>query len=65
MTSTKNKHSKKSTLVARGAATQPGSSCVFAPLATNVDLWNPSIQQKHAKNLITASSVGLVIVTPH
>ena len=28
----------KSTLVARGADTQLGSSCVSAPLATNVDL---------------------------
>ena len=28
-------------LVARGADTQLGSSCVSAPLATNVDLWNP------------------------
>ena len=35
------KHTNKSTLVARGADTQLGSSCVLAPLATNVDLWNP------------------------
>ena len=35
------KHANKSTLVARGADTQLGSSCVSAPLATNVDLWNP------------------------
>ena len=37
------KHAKKSTLVARGVDTQLGSSCVLAPLATNVDLWNPII----------------------
>ena len=39
-----NKHSakhKKSTLLVRGAGTQLGSSYVLAPLATNVDLWNP------------------------
>ena len=35
------KHTNKSTLVARGVDTQLGSSCVSAPLATNVDLWNP------------------------
>ena len=35
------KHTNKSTLVARGADTQPGSSFVSAPLATNVDLWKP------------------------
>ena len=29
----------KSTLVARGANTQLGPSCVSAPLATNVDLF--------------------------
>ena len=29
------------TLVAIGADTQLGYSCVSAPLATNVDLWNP------------------------
>ena len=28
-------------LVAGGADTQLGSSCVLAPLATNVDLWKP------------------------
>jgi len=33
------KHINKSTLVARGADTQLGSSCVSVPLA-NVDLWN-------------------------
>ena len=35
------KHTNKSTLLARGVDTQLGSSCVSAPLATNVDLWNP------------------------
>ena len=35
------KHANKSTLVARGADTQLGPNCVSAPLATNVDLWNP------------------------
>ena len=35
------KHTNKSTLVARGADTQLGSSGVLAPVATNVDLWNP------------------------
>ena len=35
------KHINKSMLVARGADTQLESSCVSAPLATNVDLWNP------------------------
>ena len=35
------KHANKSTLVTRGADTQLGSRCVSAPLATNVDLWNP------------------------
>ena len=34
------KHTNKSTLVARGADTQVGSSCILAPLATNVDFWN-------------------------
>ena len=34
------KQANKSTLVARGADTQLGFSCVSAPLATNVDLWN-------------------------
>ena len=34
------KQANKSTLVARGADTQLGSSCVSAPLATNVNLWN-------------------------
>ena len=32
------KHTNKSTLVARGADMELGSSCVSAPLATNVDL---------------------------
>ena len=32
----------KSTLVARGADMQLDPSCVSAPLATNVDLWNPT-----------------------
>ena len=32
---------KRSAKHARGADTQLGSSCVSAPLATNVDLWNP------------------------
>ena len=31
----------KSTFVAEDADTQLGSSCVLAPLATNVDLWKP------------------------
>ena len=35
------KQANKSTLVAGGADTQQGSSCVSAPLATNVDLWKP------------------------
>ena len=35
------KYTNKSTLVARGADTQLGSSYVLAPLATNVGLWNP------------------------
>ena len=33
------KHTNKSKLVARGAHAQQGSSCVSAPLATNVYLW--------------------------
>ena len=37
------KHANKSTLVARGTDTQLVSSCASAPLATNVDLWNPII----------------------
>ena len=37
------KHANKSTLVAVGADTQLGFSCVPAPLATNVDLWNSII----------------------
>ena len=36
------KHTNKSKLVARGADTQLGSRCVLTPLATNVDLWNPT-----------------------
>ena len=36
------KHTNKSTLVARGANTH---SCILAPLATNVDLWNPIVMQ--------------------
>ena len=35
------KHVNK--LVARCADTQLGFSCVSAPLATNVDLWNPIV----------------------
>ena len=35
------KRANKSTLVAGVADTQLGSSCVLAPLATNVDLWKP------------------------
>ena len=35
------KQTNKSTQDARGADTQLGSSCVSAPLATNVDLWKP------------------------
>ena len=35
------KHANKSTLVARGADTQLGSSCISTPIATNVDLWSP------------------------
>ena len=34
-------HANKSTLVARGADAQLGFICVLAPLATNVNLWNP------------------------
>ena len=34
------KHTNKSTLVARGTNTQLGYSCVLAPLASNVELWN-------------------------
>ena len=37
------KHANKSTLVAGVADTQLGSSCVSAPLATDVDLWNPFV----------------------
>ena len=37
------KHANKSTLVARGAVTQLDPSCVSAPLATNVDVWNPIV----------------------
>ena len=36
-------HTSRSMLVAIGVDTQLGSSCVSAPLATNVDLWNPII----------------------
>jgi len=35
------KHANKYTLVARGADRKLRFSCVSAPLATNVDLWNP------------------------
>ena len=35
------KQANKSTLVARGTDIQLGSSCVSAPLTTNVDLWKP------------------------
>ena len=35
------KHANKTTLVARGAGTQLRYGCVSAPIATNVDLWNP------------------------
>ena len=35
------KHTNKSTLVARDANMQLGSSCVLAPVATNVDFWIP------------------------
>ena len=34
-------------LVAGGADTQLGSSCVLAPLATNVDLWKPIARQSN------------------
>ena len=42
------KHVNKSTLVARGADTQLGSSYVSASLVTNVDLWNPINDYLHA-----------------
>ena len=35
------KHANKSSLVAKGTDTQLGYSCVSAPLATSMDLWNP------------------------
>ena len=35
------KQANKSTLVSRRADTQLGYNCISAPLATNVDLWNP------------------------
>ena len=44
------KHANKSTLVARGADTQLDPSCVSAPLATNVDLWNPVVSYNSIDN---------------
>ena len=46
------KHANKSTLVARGADTQLDPSCVSAPLATNVDLWNPVVSYNSIDNLM-------------
>ena len=46
------KHANKSTLVARGADTQLGSGCVLAPLATNVDLWNPIAMLLRYQNVV-------------
>ena len=43
------KHTNKSTLVARGADTQPGSSFVLMPLATNVDVWIPIARRNFPK----------------
>ena len=43
------KHANKSTLVAGGADTQVGSSCLLAPLATNVDLWKPIVLSNFEK----------------
>ena len=37
------KHANISTLVVRGADRQLDPSCVPAPLASNVDLWNPIV----------------------
>ena len=39
------KQANKSTLAARGADTQLGSSCVSAPLATNMYLSNPIVRK--------------------
>ena len=39
------KHANKYTLAARGADTQLDPSCVSAPLAINMDLWNPICQE--------------------
>ena len=46
------------TLVAGGADTQLGSSCVLAPLATNVDLWKPigAIANAIGKEFVRATS---------
>ena len=37
------KYANKLTLVVGGADTQLGSSCILAPLATNLDLWMPIV----------------------
>ena len=57
------KHANKSTLVARGADTQLGSSCVAlsVPLATNVDLWNPIVQGKGLHSAIYKNPVYIFI----
>ena len=45
-------NANKSTLVAGGADTQLVSSCVSAPLATNMNLWNPIARYKaHTSNV--------------
>ena len=48
----------KSTSVARGADMQLGSSCVSAPLATNVDLWNHTVV---TNPLVFVMLLGIVI----
>ena len=55
------KHANKSTLVARDADTQLGSSCVSAPLATNVDLLNP-IAMTMITTLASSSSAWTQLV---
>jgi hypothetical protein len=56
------KHANKSTLVARGADTQQGSSCLSPPLATNVDFWNPTACYRSVSGQV-AVEAGVTITT--
>ena len=51
--------------VAGGADTQLGSSCVLAPLATNVDLWKPIIDSEYCVDMHRREGSDVTITTRH